>query len=293
MSRRLPDLAVVRRRPDAPVLEPLTNVLERLSNVLGSLADVPVLDRLRAVRATEVVRAVYGLGELVAPDDLALQALGVRRTARERTVARLLGVRHVAQAVLTTLVGDQRARIVGGGVDALHSASMVAWALADRRRARQAWGEAVSAALFAGAELAPLLPPLVRAQQNRRAGAAAGRAGTLGGTTRAGSMGISGDAASPTHARLTAPDPERERRRRAAIRQQVIADVTERADGRGTARLMEDLQQALAQRGMAAEPRTWLHSVAADAAAGHLYVISEEAIRDAGLEMPHGDGGGQ
>jgi hypothetical protein len=30
--------------------------------------------------------------------------------------------------------------------------------------------------------------------------------------------------------------------------------------------------------------------VASDAAMGRLYVISEEAIRDAGLQMPHGDG---
>ena len=144
--------------------------------------------------------------------------LGVRRNPRERTVARLLGARHLAQAVLTTLVADQRARLVGGGVDALHSSSMVAWALADRRRARQAWGEAVSAALFAGGGAGPAAAAAGarRVQARRDRGAAAGRA-----TAPAGDMGVSGDAASPTHARLTAPDPERERRQRAAIRQRV------------------------------------------------------------------------
>ena len=233
-----------------------------------------------------MARAAYGLGELVAPDAVARHTLGVRRNPRESTVARLIGGRHLAQAVLTTLVADRRARLVSGGVDALHSLSMVAWALADRRRARQAWGEAVSAALFAGAELSPLLPPLVRAQQAGRDGSAALRRTTA----PAGAMGVSGDAASPTHARLTAPDPERERRQRAAIRQRVIADVTERANGRGSAELVRELQETLARRGMAAEPVTWLRSVAADAAVGHLYVISEEAVRDAGLEMPHGDG---
>jgi hypothetical protein len=270
MSRRWSDLPLADRLRDVPVLD--------------RLSDVPVLDRLRAVRATEVVRAAYGLVEIVAPDRLARRALGVRRNPRERAVARLLGARHVAQAVLTTRVGDQRARLVGGGVDALHSASMVAWALADRRRARQAWGEAVSAALFAGAEVGPLL----RAQQARRdGGTAAGRA-----TTPDAGLGISGDSASPTHARLTAPDPERERRQRAAVRQRVIAEVTERANGRGPAELVQDLQESLARRGMAAEPRTWLRSVAADAAVGHLYVISEEAVRDAGLDMPPSDVGG-
>jgi len=272
---------MTRRWPDLPLVDRLADVA-----VLDRLSDVPVLDRLRAVRATEVVRAAYGVAELAAPDALARRALGVRRSSRERTVARLLGARHVAQAALTTLVGDRRARLVGGGVDTLHSASMVAWALADRRRGRQAWGEAVSAALFAGAELAPLLPPLVREQQARHTGS------TGAGSAATAALGISGDPTQPTHARLTAPDPERERRQRAAIRQQVIADLTERADGRGTSELMRDLQQALARRGMAAEPRTWLHSVAADAAAGHLYVLSEEAVRDAGLEMPSGDGDG-
>jgi hypothetical protein len=275
---------MTRRWPDLPMVDRLADVA-----VLNRLSDVPVLDRLRAVRATEVVRVAYGLVEIVAPDRLARRALGVRRNPRERTVARLLGARHVAQAVLTTLVGDQRARLVGGGVDALHSASMVAWALADRRRARQAWGEAVSAALFAGAEVAPLLPPLLRAQQVRRdGGTTAGNA-----TTPDPGLGISGDSASPTHARLTAPDPERERRQRAAVRQRVIAEVTERANGRGPAELVQDLQESLARRGMAAEPRTWLRSVAADAAVGHLYVISEEAVRDAGLDMPPSDVGGQ
>src|SRR4051794_12977839 len=149
MSRRKPDLPLVDRLADVPVL--------------GRLTDVPVLERLRAVRATEVARTAYGLAEIMAPGALAGRALGVRRNRTERTVARLLGARHVTQAVLTTMVGDQRARLVGGGVDALHSCSMVAWALAERRggggrgrgrgkgrvRGRQAWGEAVSAALFA------------------------------------------------------------------------------------------------------------------------------------------------
>ena len=273
MTRRQSDLPLVDRLADVPVL--------------GRLTDVPVLVRLRAVRVTELVRAAYGLGELVAPDALSRGALGVRRNPRERTVARLLGARHLVQAVLTTLLPDQRTRLVGGGVDALHSSSMVVWALVDRRRARQAWGEAVSAALFAGAELGPLLPPLVReVQAHRGRGTAAG-----GAIAPTGVLGISGAPASPTHARLTAPDPERERRERAAIRQRVIADITERANGRGVTELVRELQETLARRGMAAEPRTWLRSVAADAAVGHLYVISEEAVRDAGLEMPHSEGG--
>lgn len=248
-------------------------------------ADIPVLGRLRAVRATEVVRAAYGVGELVAPAGLAQQALGVRRGSRERTVARLLGARHVTQAVLATLVVGPRARVVGGGVDALHALTMVGWALADRRSARQAWGEALSAVLFAGAELAVLLPPLVPVRQARLSDTAGGLA-----TTPAGAIAISADGSEPARVGSPAPDPEQRRRERAALRQLVVAEVTERRSGRGTDELVRDLEETLAQRGLPAEPRTWLRAVASDAAVGHLYVISEEAVRDAGLEMPSGDG---
>ena len=74
----------------------------------------PVLDRLRhaTVRPTEVVRAAYGLVELVAPAAPAGRVLGVRRDRAERAVARLLGARHLTQAVLTTLV-RQPARTAG------------------------------------------------------------------------------------------------------------------------------------------------------------------------------------
>jgi hypothetical protein len=273
-----------------------------------ALPDRALLDRLRAVRPTEVARAAYGVCELVAPAALAQHALGVRRNARERTVARLLGARHVAQAVLTTVVPDPRVRLVGGGVDALHSLSMVAWALAERRRhvpvrvggrgrgrvpgrgpgqdrARQAWGEAVSAALFAGAELAPLLPPLVQARPRLSAGSALARRGT----TPAGPVAVSGDGSSLNRV-PPPPDPERQRRQRTAVRQQVIAEIAERGEGRPVRELARELEEALSRRGLDAEPRTWLRAVAADAAIGNVYVISEEAIRDAGLEMPSSRG---
>ena len=143
----------------------------------------------------------------------------------------------------------------------------------------------MSAALFAGAELGPLLPPLVRAVQARRGGGprpARDHTGRRNGGLRRRRV--------PDPARLAAPDPERERRQRAAIRQRVIADITERANGRGPAELVRELQEPWP--GAVWPPsRTWLRSVAADAAVGHLYVISEEAVRDAGLEMPHSEGG--
>ena len=243
----------------------------------------PVLDRLRRtrVRPTEVVRAAYGLVELVAPAAPAGRVLGVRRDRTERGVARLLGARHLAQAVLTTLADSPRARLVGGGVDALHAVTIAGWAVADRRRGRQAWAEALTATLFAAAELGPSLPPLVRGRGSvsDSLAAAAGRSTTAGAM-----MGVSADGSSPVV--RAAPNPERERRTRAALRQRAVADVAERGRGRATGDLIRELQSELARRGLPPEPRPWLRAVASDAAMGHLYVISEEAVRDAGLEMP-------
>jgi len=251
----------------------------------------PVLDRLRqtTVRPTEVVRAAYGLVELVAPAAPAGRVLGVRRNRTERAVARLLGARHLTQAVLTTLADGPRTRLVGGGVDALHAVTMAGWAIADRRRGRQAWAEALTATLFAAAELGPSLPPLVRGHGSVSQGlaAAAGRSTSAGAV-----MGVSADGASPRPVVRAIPNPELERRTRAAVRQRVVADLAERGRGRTTADLIRELQAELARRGLPPEPRPWLRAVASDAAMGHLYVISEEAVRDAGLEMPHGDGSG-
>ena len=249
----------------------------------------PVLDRLRHVRVrpTEAVRAAYGLLEIVAPSLPAERALGVRRDRTERRVARLLGARHLTQAVVTTLVDSPRARLVGGGVDALHAVTMAGWAITDRRRGRQAWAEALTATLFAAAELGPSLPPLVRgrAQVSHGLAAAAGPS-----TTPAAAMGASADGSSPTPVVRAAPDLERERRLRAALRQSVVAEVAGRGRGRATSDLVRDLQSELARRGLPPEPRPWLRAVASDAAMGHLYVISEQAVLDAGLEMPHDDG---
>ncbi len=115
------------------------------------------------MRPTEVVRAAYGLVELVAPAAPAGRVLGVRRDRTERARRPAAGCpSRSTQAVLTTLADSPRARLVGGGVDALHAVTMAGWAIADRRRGRQAWAEALTATLFAAAELGPSLPPLVR-----------------------------------------------------------------------------------------------------------------------------------
>ena len=103
-------------------------------------------------------------------------------------------------------------------------------------------------------------------------------------------MGVSADGASPRPVVRALPNPERERRIRAALRQSVVAEMAGRGRGRATSDLVRELQSEMARRGLPPEPTPWLRAVASDAAMGRLYVISEEAVRDAGLQMPHGDG---
>jgi hypothetical protein len=74
------------------------------------------------------------------------------------------------------------------------------------------------------------------------------------------------------------------------LRQSVVADLAGRGSGQATSDLVRELQSELARRGLPPEPTPWLRAVASDAAMGRLYVISEEAVRDAGLQMPHGHG---
>ena len=52
------------------------------------------------------------------------------------TVARVLGARHLAQAVAVLATGGVDAHRLGAGIDALHAASMVPWAMAARTERR-------------------------------------------------------------------------------------------------------------------------------------------------------------
>lgn len=87
---------------------------------------------LTALVVLEAGRAAYGLVTLVVPHRVA--ALELRRPpSRGATrVARLLGARHLAQGVAVLAAGTARAHRLGGGVDALHAASMVPWAALTR-----------------------------------------------------------------------------------------------------------------------------------------------------------------
>ena len=87
---------------------------------------------LTAPVVLEAGRAAYGLVGLLAPERVARLELGRPPGTATTRVARLLGARHLVQAVAVLVAGTGRAHRLGGGVDALHAASMVPWAALTR-----------------------------------------------------------------------------------------------------------------------------------------------------------------
>jgi hypothetical protein len=104
------------------------------------------------MRPLEVVRAAYGAAELLAPGAVEGLLLGRRPDERARRVIRLLGARHLVQAIATARGGPALHRL-GGGVDAIHAATMAVLAAADRRRRHPAALNAAIALVFAAGEL--------------------------------------------------------------------------------------------------------------------------------------------
>jgi len=93
-------------------------------------------------------RACYGTALLCAPG-LALGLFtGQAPSQRARAVTRILGARHLAQAVLTLWRPRPAVFLAGAGVDACHAASMLALAVTDPRMRRAGVADAVAAAAF-------------------------------------------------------------------------------------------------------------------------------------------------
>lgn len=98
------------------------------------------------------VRAAYGTVLLCAPARAAALAGGAPPDRRVRTVARVLGIRHLAQASVTAWCPCPAVLLLGAGTDVTHAASMLAIAARPRRR-RAALTDAGAAAVFALAGL--------------------------------------------------------------------------------------------------------------------------------------------
>jgi hypothetical protein len=106
-----------------------------------------------AVTSVDALRLAYGSLLVLRPDAL----LGSKRVSgsdeRIRSVVRVLGARHVVQAVIVGTWPTGPCRRVGAAVDALHSITDVAFARLDARRRRAAALDAAIAVALGAANM--------------------------------------------------------------------------------------------------------------------------------------------
>jgi hypothetical protein len=108
----------------------------------------------RVVAALPAARACYGAALLSLPGFMTRIVAGQRAGSRARSVARLLGARHLAQAALTARPAPGAARLaIGAAADLTHAASVAGLAAADRGMRRAALADAAIEVTFAAAGL--------------------------------------------------------------------------------------------------------------------------------------------
>ena len=95
-----------------------------------------------------LVRGTYGAALCLTPGPL-IRLAGGAADPRAEVVARVLGARHVAQALALAGRPGPGRLVLSGGVDMLHAASMIALGAADRPRRRIALTDGFLAAVFA------------------------------------------------------------------------------------------------------------------------------------------------
>lgn len=229
----------------------------------------------------DAARLGYGLLLLTRPERTAKALFVGGLDHRARVTARILGARHIAQALLLRRDGRTSMRRMGRAVDLLHAASMLLLAAWAPGRTRTAVADAAMAALFAGAggptkdESASPLPPrppmrhtpqplldlpappqpdrgLVMADQELASGAA-------------------------------------RRRRHRQDRQDALREVLANAPGHTLEETRAALVSALMARGLTVPPQPWLEAAAIDLVNGNIYVVNGPAMQDVGLRLPpHG-----
>lgn len=95
------------------------------------------------------LRAGYGVALVLEPGPVIRLYTGRRADRAATAVARLLGTRHLIQALLTLGEPDPVVLALGAEADIAHSASMVGLAALDARRRRGALVDAAAAGSFA------------------------------------------------------------------------------------------------------------------------------------------------
>jgi hypothetical protein len=101
------------------------------------------------IRPIELIRAGWGAVLLAAPGDVLEHIHGVRVDRKALVVTRILGARHLTQALLSGVDPGPEVLAAGVWVDTVHSATALGLAGVDRRRARGGVTDAVVAASWA------------------------------------------------------------------------------------------------------------------------------------------------
>jgi hypothetical protein len=103
---------------------------------------------LISARHVATARVAWGAVLLLSPRPVLVRVHRLPVDRRTLVVARVLGVRQVAQGAVSLARPDPAVLISGVLVDALHAASMLGLAAVDRRRTRGAVTEAALAAAW-------------------------------------------------------------------------------------------------------------------------------------------------
>jgi hypothetical protein len=101
------------------------------------------------IRAIELIRAGWGVVLLGAPGEVLEHIHGVRVDRKALVVTRILGARHLTQALLSGVNPGPEVLAAGVWVDTVHSATALGLAVVDRRRARGGVTDALVAASWA------------------------------------------------------------------------------------------------------------------------------------------------
>ncbi|HEY5271695.1 MAG TPA: hypothetical protein VIJ34_00520 [Acidimicrobiales bacterium] len=109
-------------------------------------------DRSRSNTTFVVVQALWGATLLAAPGTVLLLLGGADEDRTPKRIMRVLGARHLVQAVAEQQFGDLALR-VGACVDALHALTGFGFACADARWRRAALADAMITSGFAAVGL--------------------------------------------------------------------------------------------------------------------------------------------
>ncbi len=102
-------------------------------------------------RSIEVLRGAWGVALLTVPARVLGAIHGVRIDTKSRTVARILGARHLTQAALSGYRPSPEVLAMGVWVDTVHALTALGLAVSDHRRIRAGLADTAIAALWATA----------------------------------------------------------------------------------------------------------------------------------------------